>query len=314
METVLVTGGAGFIGSHLTEALLGGGREVVVLDNLNDFYDPAVKRGNLAALAGKEGFSFVEGDIRDREATRKALARHGVDSIVHLAAMAGVRPSLERPAHYSDVNVTGTAILLEEAVRAGVGRFVFASSSSVYGERKDPPFRETDLVDRPVSPYAATKKAGELLCHSFHRATGIGVSCLRYFTVHGPRQRPEMAIHKFARRIIDGEPIPLFGDGSSARDYTYVGDIVNGTVAALDRCGGYRILNLGGSKTTTLLELVEILSRVIGREPRVEWKPMQAGDVPLTSACVDLAAKELDYRPQVSVEEGVRRLVDWMRA
>ncbi|MHC4858571.1 MAG: GDP-mannose 4,6-dehydratase [Planctomycetota bacterium] len=313
MGSLLVTGGAGFIGSHLAAALLERGDRVVSLDNLDDFYDPAVKRGNLARLARQDGFLAVEGDIRDRETVRRVLADHGVEDVVHLAAMAGVRPSLERPAHYADVNVRGTALLMEEAAASGVRRFVFASSSSVYGERKDPPFRESDRVDRPLSPYAATKKAGELMAHGFHHATGISVTCLRYFTVYGPRQRPEMAIHRFGRLIREGKPIPMFGDGSSARDYTWIGDIVDGTVRALDRCEGYRIYNLGGSKTITLRNLVEMLSRELGREALIDQQPFQKGDVSLTSACVDLAERDLGYRPSVSIEEGIRRFVTWLR-
>ncbi|MHC4471116.1 MAG: GDP-mannose 4,6-dehydratase [Planctomycetota bacterium] len=313
MGSLLVTGGAGFIGSHLAAALLERGDRVVSLDNLDDFYDPAVKRGNLERLARQDGFLAVEGDIRDRETVRRVLADHGVEDVVHLAAMAGVRPSLERPAHYADVNVRGTALLMEEAAASGVRRFVFASSSSVYGERKDPPFRESDRVDRPLSPYAATKKAGELMAHGFHHATGISVTCLRYFTVYGPRQRPEMAIHRFGRLIREGKPIPMFGDGSSARDYTWIGDIVDGTVRALDRCEGYRIYNLGGSKTITLRNLVEMLSRELGREALIDQQPFQKGDVSLTSACVDLAERDLGYRPSVSIEEGIRRFVTWLR-
>jgi UDP-glucuronate 4-epimerase len=312
MGALLITGAAGFIGSHLAAALLGRGERVVSLDNLNDFYDPEIKRRNLATLSS-ERFTSVEGDIRDRDTVRRVFEEHEVEAVVHLAAMAGVRPSLERPVLYAEVNVTGTAILLEEVAARGIDRFVFASSSSVYGERKDPPFRESDRVDRPVSPYAATKKAGEVLAHSFHHATGTSITCLRYFTVYGPRQRPEMAIHKFARLILDGSPIPMFGDGSSARDYTFIDDIVDGTVRALDRCEGYRIYNLGGSRTTTLRQLVEMLSGALGETATIEELPFQMGDVPLTSASVELAARELGYEPKVPIEEGIRRFVAWFR-
>ncbi len=313
MSTVLVTGGAGFIGSHIAEALSARGDRVVVIDNLNNFYDPEIKRRNLSVLAEHPDFTLIEGDIRDREVVAGAYRDHRVDAVIHLAAAAGVRPSLERPTFYAEVNVTGTSILLEEAQRAGVGRFVFASSSSVYGERQDPPFRETDRVDRPISPYAATKKAGELICHSFHRAAGLNVTCLRFFTVYGPRQRPEMAIHKFARLIGAGEPITVFGDGTSARDYTFVLDIVDGTLRALDRVDGYNIYNLGGSGVTTLTRLIEVLSRAVGREPVIDRRPMQAGDVSLTSASVELAEKELGFFPRVPIEEGVARFVEWLQ-
>jgi UDP-glucuronate 4-epimerase len=312
-EKVLVTGGAGFIGSHLAEGLLARGDEVVVLDNLNDFYDPAIKRRNLEVLAARPGFAFVEGDIRDRETVGGLFAAHHPDAVIHLAAMAGVRPSIEKPALYADVNLIGTSVLLEAAVSAGVERFVFASSSSVYGERKDPPFLETDRVDGPISPYAATKKAGELICHSFSHVSGLNVTCLRFFTVYGPRQRPEMAIHKFANLILAGRPIPVFGDGSSARDYTFVLDIVDGTIRALDRLSGYRIYNLGGSGVTTLSRLIEVLGRALGREPVIDRLPMQAGDVSLTSAGVERARRDLGFEPKVSIEEGVNRFAEWLR-
>jgi UDP-glucuronate 4-epimerase len=311
MTDVLVTGGAGFIGSHLVEALLDRDQSVVVLDNLNDFYDPAIKRGNLELLSERKGFTFVPGDIRDREVVRSLFARHAPTAVVHLAAMAGVRPSIEQPSYYADVNLRGTALLLEETVRSGTEKFVFASSSSVYGERKDPPFRETDPVDHPVSPYAATKKAGELLCHTFHAIEGLPVSCLRFFTVYGPRQRPEMAIHKFAALIRDGRPIPLFGDGSSARDYTFITDIVDGTVRALDRASGYRIYNLGGAGVTKLSYLVELLSAALAKPAAIERLPVQAGDVSLTSASVERAKEELGYSPKVGIEEGIRRFAEW---
>jgi len=310
MADIFLTGGAGFIGSHLARALLDRGDTVVALDNLNDFYDPALKRKNLDLLSG-DGFRFVSGDIRDRDALSAALDLIRPDAVIHLAAMAGVRPSNERPALYADVNVSGTATLLEETVARGIAKFVFASSSSVYGERKDPPFRETDAVDHPVSPYAATKKAAELLAHSFHAIHGLSVYCLRYFTVYGPRQRPEMAIHKFARRITDELPIPMYGDGTSARDYTYVADIVDGTLRALDRCSGYRVYNLGGAGRTTLSELIDLISVALGRTAIIDQRPVQPGDVSLTSADNGRAAKELGYSPQVTIEEGIRRFAAW---
>lgn len=311
---VLVTGAAGFIGSHLTGALLARGDEVLGLDSLNEFYDPAIKERNLDLFRDDDRFEFVRGDIRDRETVASVFRDRSPEAVVHLAAMAGVRPSIRQPALYADVNVTGTAILLEEAVRAGTGRFVFASSSSVYGERSDPPFLETDRVDRPVSPYAATKKAGELLCHTIHAVSDLSMTCLRYFTVYGPRQRPEMAIHRFTRRITQGRPIPVYGDGSMARDFTYVDDIVDGTVRAIDRCGEYRIYNLGGSHVTRLSELIEILADVLGTEPVIDRQPVPPGDVPLLSASVELAERELGWQPRVDIRTGIGRFVDWYRA
>jgi UDP-glucuronate 4-epimerase len=307
---ILVTGGAGFIGSHTTERLLARGDEVVVLDNFNDAYDPAIKRANAAALSGAR---IVTGDIRDRELVRKLFAEGRFDAVVHLAAMAGVRPSLLDPLHYEDVNMRGTMTLLEEArARRGL-RFVFASSSSVYGARDKVPFSEADDIPHPVSPYAATKRAGELMCYTYHHLFGVPIACLRFFTVYGPRQRPEMAIAKFTRSILDGEPIPFFGDGSTRRDYTYVADIVDGVVAALDRCSGYEIYNLGESATTSLSELVDALAKAIGKPAILDRQPNQPGDVPLTCADVSKARARLGYEPRTPVAVGLARYVEWYR-
>lgn len=310
MARYLVTGGAGFIGSHTTERLLARGDEVVVLDNFNDFYDPAIKRAN-AALLGRA--RVVTGDIRDREAMGKLFSEGHFDGVVHLAAMAGVRPSLKDPLHYEDVNMRGTMTLLEEARRRPGQRFVFASSSSVYGARDRVPFSEADDIPHPVSPYAATKRAGELMCYTYHHLFAVPVACLRFFTVYGPRQRPEMAIAKFTRSILEGEPIPFFGDGSTRRDYTYIDDIVDGVVAALDRCEGYEIYNLGESATTTLTELVEGLERALGRKAVLDRQPNQPGDVPLTCADVSKARAKLGYRPKTPVADGLARYVEWYR-
>jgi UDP-glucuronate 4-epimerase len=311
---VLVTGGAGFIGSSVAERLLDLGHHVVCLDNFNDFYSPAIKRENLARCLAHDRFTLCEGDITDRSLLAALFAAERFEAIVHLAAWAGVRPSIERPEIYEEVNLGGTVNLLQRARLDGVRTFVFASSSSVYGGRNDPPFSEDDLVGRPVSPYAATKRAGELLCYTYHHLFGLDVTCLRYFTVYGPRQRPEMAIHKFARRLVRGEAIPLFGDGASSRDYTYIDDIVDGTVRALERCQGYEILNLGESTTTRLLDLVRLIGDTLGVEPQIEWLPDQPGDVPITFANVERARRVLDYRPAVPVEVGVPRFVDWYLA
>ena len=314
MSHILLTGGAGFIGSHLAHALLVRGDSVAVLDNLDPSYDVEIKRRNLAMLedAGGDAFSFFEGDIRDTKTCERCV--ENVDGVIHLAALAGVRPSIEDPVRYMAVNVAGTQSLLE-ALRGCTGvPFVFGSSSSVYGGNEKVPFSEGDCVDHPVSPYAASKKAGELQCFSWHRLYGNPVSCLRFFTVYGPRQRPEMAIHKFSRHIVAGESLPFFGDGTTRRDYTYVTDIVNGVLAALDRCEGYKIYNLGGSATTTLADLVKLLERAYGREAILDRQPEQPGDVKQTFADTSLAERELGFVSNVSIEEGVRLFADWYLA
>jgi UDP-glucuronate 4-epimerase len=308
---VLVTGAAGFIGSWLVERLLARGDRVVGLDSFDQFYDPRIKRLNLGPATARPGFRLVEGDVRDEALWDRLLAEEPVDLIVHLAARAGVRPSIAQAALYADVNVRGTTVVFEAARRHGVGRVAYASSSSVYGGNEKVPFSEEDPVDHPVSPYAATKKACEVIAHTYHHLYGIDAIGLRYFTVYGPRQRPEMAIHKFTRMIEAGESVPVFGDGSSRRDYTYVDDIVGGTLAAIDRGRGYRVYNLGESRTTTLLELVRMIGEALGRTPRVNHLPEQPGDVPATYADVTRARSELGYDPQVGMEEGLRRFVAW---
>ncbi len=313
VSLVLITGGAGFIGSHLATRLVQAGRAVRVLDNLDPFYDVALKRRNVVAVAGAASvaggrFEFVEGDIRDRETCRRAVA--GVDVVVHLAALAGVRPSIAEPSRYMDVNVTGTQTLLS-AIDNRATAFVFGSSSSVYGGNTKVPFVEDDPVDRPVSPYAASKKAGEIVCHAFHHLRGNPVTCLRFFTVYGPRQRPEMAIHQFARHITNGTPLPFFGDGASRRDYTYVDDIVAGVVAAMERTSGYAIYNLGGAATTSLQEMVTALEQVLGKRAVLQRLPDQPGDVPVTYACVKKAARELGYASPTPFAVGVARFCAW---
>jgi UDP-glucuronate 4-epimerase len=310
VPNVLVTGGAGFIGSNLVQALLAAGDRVVVLDNLDPFYDVGIKRRNLDELqaAGGERFRFVHGDLRDPAACRDAVA--GADTVVHLAALAGVRPSIREPVRYWDVNLVGTQTLLDAIDDAAV-RFVFGSSSSVYGGNTKVPFAETDRVDHPISPYAATKKAGEVQCFTWHHLRGNPVTCLRFFTVYGPRQRPEMAIHQFARKITDGVPIPFFGDGSTRRDYTYVDDIVAGIRGAMGRGSGYGIYNLGGSATTTLSDLVAKLEAALGKAAILDRQPDQPGDVPITYADASLAQRDLGYRSQVPLAEGVRRFCAW---
>ena len=308
---VLLTGAAGFIGSHTAEALLARGDTVVGLDNFNAFYDPALKRRNAARLATHPGFTLVEGDLCDEGALDAAFTAAAPDAVVHLAAWAGVRPSIDAPDVYVEANVRGLTRVLEAMRRRSVPRLVFAASSSVYGGRTEVPFRETDPVDRPISPYAATKKAGEVLCATWHHLYGIHVAGLRYFTVYGPRQRPEMAIHKFATMIARGRSIPLYGDGGSARDYTYIDDIVQGTVAALDRCEGYELYNLGESHTTRLDDLVEKLGRALGMPVKTHHEPDQPGDVPITFADVAKARERLGYRPTTLIDEGLARFAQW---
>jgi UDP-glucuronate 4-epimerase len=310
---ILVTGGAGFIGSHLAERLLAEGRPVVVLDNFDDFYDPEVKRRNIEAATRHPRYSLYEGDIRDSSRLDSLFGSEEFEAVVHLAARAGVRPSIADPILYTSVNLDGTTRLLEACREHGVTRFIFGSSSSVYGNNPKVPFAEEDPVDHPISPYAATKKAGEVLCHAHHHLFGVKVACLRFFTVYGPRQRPEMAIHKFVRALSEGRAIQQFGDGSSARDYTYVTDIVDGVVRALDRCSGYHIWNLGGSRTISLHELVVAIARGLGVEPEVERLPTQPGDVDRTWADVSRAERELGWSAEVGIEEGLRRFIGWFR-
>ena len=310
---ILVTGGAGFIGSHLTRRLLARGDRVTVLDDFNDFYDPARKRGNVASFLAQSGYRLVEGDIRDEKLVDRLFAEGRFDAVVHLAARAGVRPSLREPILYEDVNCIGTLRLLEAARRHGPAVFLFGSSSSVYGINEKVPFSEADEVNQPISPYATTKRTGELLCYNYHHLYGLRTACLRFFTVYGPAQRPEMAIHKFTDLLWRGQPVPMYGDGSSRRDYTWVDDIVDGLVAALDLAPGFEILNLGGADTTSLADLVHWLAEELAVEPRIDYLPAQPGDVPITYADVSKAARLLGYGPQVPIREGLRRFVAWYR-
>jgi UDP-glucuronate 4-epimerase len=310
---VFVTGVAGFIGSHVAEALLARGDRVCGLDNFDPFYDRRIKERNLATLSAHPSFSFLEGDIRDAS----ALARWGEgippDALIHLAAKAGVRPSVADPVGYADVNIHGTIRTLEWARDRKVPKILFASSSSVYGGNKKVPFYEGDFVDHPVSPYAATKKAGELLCHTYCHLYGMNVAALRFFTVYGPRQRPEMAIHKFTRRILEGKEIDLYGDGSSRRDYTYIEDIVSGVLGALTAPPGYRVYNLGESATISLSELVALIEKACGKAAVRRFKPPQPGDVPVTYADISRARKEIGYAPRTPIGRGVALFVDWYR-
>ncbi|HDS85116.1 MAG TPA: NAD-dependent epimerase/dehydratase family protein [Phycisphaerales bacterium] len=313
MSKILVTGAAGFIGSHLCERLVGQGRQVIGLDNFDPFYDPAVKRRNLCNLLTCESFEWVEGDIRDADGVASILARGGIETVVHLAAKAGVRPSIADPVSYMDVNINGTVVMLEAARKHNVKKFIFASSSSVYGNNEKVPFAETDNVDYPISPYAATKKAGELICHTYGHLYGIGMTCLRFFTVYGPRQRPDLAIHKFARLIEAGKPIPVFGDGSMRRDFTYIDDIIDGVTAAIDRCAGYEIYNLGESRPIRLDALIAAIERALGKKAIIDRRPEQPGDVIQTYADVNKAVEQLGYRPQTELADGLTQFVHWLR-
>jgi UDP-glucuronate 4-epimerase len=282
------------------------------VDNFDDFYDPQIKRKNIAKCLKNPDFELVEADIRDAGAMNETITK-GVDAIVHLAARAGVRPSIEKPGLYADVNINGTVVLLEAAKRCGVGKFIFASSSSVYGNNEKVPFSEEDNVDFPISPYAATKKAAELICHTYHHLYGIPVTCLRYFTVYGPRQRPDLAIHKFAKLIEAGQPIPVYGDGTMMRDFTYIDDIINGTIAALERCEGYNIYNLGESQPISVNDLVEELEKALNKKAIKQFIPTQPGDVERTFADVSKAERELGYKPSTSIEKGLAEFVAWLR-
>jgi len=310
---ILVTGAAGFVGSTLVERLLAEGRQVVGVDSFDPFYPEDQKHRNLAAALDSDAFTLERADIRDASALGQVLRRGEFDGVVHLAALAGVRPSLERPAEYADVNVHGTSVLLEQAVLHGLPRVVFASSSSVYGEREDGPFRETDPVERPVSPYAATKRAGELVAHSFHHAHGLQVVCARIFTAYGPRQRPDLAIRKFADRMLDGDAIPVYGDGSALRDFTFVDDLVDGLIRGLDRELGFAILNFGAGRKIELREVIRLLEKELGVDARIDWQPRQVGDVPRTWADITAAQQALGYAPKVRFEEGIARFVAWLR-
>ncbi|MFT4978621.1 MAG: UDP-glucuronate 4-epimerase [Myxococcota bacterium] len=310
---IFLTGGAGFIGSHTAERLLGRGDRVTAIDAFDYGYEPALKESNARLLEAHSGFRLVRGDIRDRPLLERIFSEDLPDVVIHLAARAGVRPSLEDPASYVDININGTVQLLEVMRSRGIDRMVFASSSSVYGSRDQGPFRETDDVDVPVSPYAATKRAGELMMATYNHLYGMNTTCLRFFTVYGPRQRPEMAIHLFADRIRRGEEITMFGDGSSLRDYTFIDDIVSGVVAAVDRPLGYQIINLGNRTPTRLDELIAAIGEAVGRAPVVRQIADQPGDVPMTFASIDRAQELLDFEPSTPILAGLRKFVAWLQ-
>lgn len=314
MSTILVTGGAGFIGSHVCEALLCRGDMVVALDSFNDYYDPLLKQRNIfevqtTAARLNAGFHLVEGDIRDLAFLERVFSQYNFDAVIHLAAYAGVRPSIENPRLYTEVNVLGTVNILEAMKKHNVKRHVFASSSSVYGNNKKIPFSEADPVDHAISPYAATKKAGEIMCHTYHHLYAINTACLRFFTVYGPRQRPDLAIHKFTRLIMEDKPIPFYGDGSMRRDHTYIDDIVDGVVKALDWTSSeerrYDIFNLGNSQTISLSELVKTIEHVVGKKAVLKRMPQPPGDVDCTYADISHARKVLGYESNTTLALGI---------
>ncbi len=310
----LVTGGAGFIGSHVCEHLLREGHAVWAFDDLNDFYAPQLKRGNLREVQSlAKPFEFVFGDLTDPHAVGELFESVKFDQVIHLAARAGVRPSLQQPALYQRVNVEGTVNILEAARRTGVKKAILASSSSVYGVNAKVPFAEADPLFHPISPYAASKLACEALGHVYHHVYGLDIVMLRFFTVYGPRQRPDLAIHKFARLIQAGQAIPVYGDGSTARDYTFISDILQGIMACTRREFGYEIYHLGESQTVPLTRLIELLESALGRRAVIDRQPCQPGDVPLTCADISKAREKLDYNPQVKIERGIPLFVEWLK-
>jgi len=315
MKNFLITGGAGFIGSNLVDRLLSTEVEhITVVDDFNNFYDPQVKRSNISSHLVDSRYRLAELDIRNHDGLANIFADKQFDCIVHLAARAGVRPSLSEPRLYNETNISGTLNLLELARHHNIKQFVFGSSSSVYGINAKVPFSEDDPIRQPISPYAATKAAGELLCHTYSHLYGIRCVCLRFFTVYGPRQRPDLAIHKFAKLITAGEPIPVFGDGTTRRDYTYIDDIIAGVLAAIDYDkSDYEVFNLGESRTVELRELIALLEKELDSHADIDHQPTQPGDVPQTFADIEKARRLLKYNPQTQIEEGIRRFVEWFR-
>lgn len=309
---VLLTGYAGFIGSHLTEKLLEENCQVIGIDDFNDYYEKNIKEKNIHNFKSNENFVEYREDIRNKNFIDKIFKEHSPDVVVHLAARAGVRPSLSQPLLYEEVNVLATLNLLEASRVNGIKKFVFASSSSVYGECKNPPFKETELDLKPISPYGVTKLTGERHCYTFYHLYKIPMVCLRFFTVYGPRQRPDLAIHKFTKLIDEGKPIPVFGDGMFKRDFTYVTEIVDGIMASIDYDkSGYEIFNLGESHTTSVIDLIKLIENELGKKAVIDWQPAQPGDVPITYADVSKAEKLLNYKPRTKPEEGIKKFVQW---
>ena len=315
--TYLITGGAGFIGSSLADDLLEKNNRVVVIDNFCDFYDPQIKENNIKNALENDNYKLYRGDIRDKELLNRIFSENNIDIVVHLAAMAGVRPSIENPVLYQEVNCLGTQNILECMKEKRIMNLVMASSSSVYGNSKTVPFKESDIVDFAISPYAATKKANEVMTHVYHKLYNMNVIMLRFFTVYGPRQRPDLAINKFTRLMLEGKKIPMFGDGSTSRDYTYIGDIVDGIERSVNYClnnsNVYEILNLGNSSPVSLKEMINIIGKCLNVVPDIEELPMQPGDVDRTYACIDKAKNMIGYNPQTPFEEGIKKFVKWYK-
>lgn len=317
MNTYFITGGAGFIGSTLGEKLLNQGNKVVAIDNFCDFYDTKIKENNVKELLKNENFKLYRKDIRDRQAIKEIFDENNIDIVMHLAAMAGVRPSIENPVLYQEVNCMGTQNILEEMKEHNIKNLVMASSSSVYGNCKEVPFRENMTVDFAISPYAATKKANEVMTHVYHKLFDMNVIMLRFFTVYGPKQRPDLAINKFTRLMLNNEEIPMFGDGTTSRDYTYIDDIVDGIIKScnyvLENSNVYEILNLGNSSPTSLKEMIDTIAKVLCVEPKIKQLPMQPGDVDRTYADVSKAKGLIGYEPKTTFEEGIKKFVDWYK-
>jgi UDP-glucuronate 4-epimerase len=310
---ILVTGGAGFIGSHLCEKLIDLGFNVICIDNFNDFYSPALKENNISKIVNSRNFKIYRADICDFNGLDEIFSENNIELVIHLAARAGVRPSIKNPLLYEKVNVAGTINILECCRKYNNPKLIFASSSSVYGGNRKIPFSENDSVDCPVSPYAATKRAGELLCYTYYNLFKIHVFCFRFFTVYGPRQRPEMAIHKFTRQILNGEQVEIYGDGSSSRDYTYIDDIISGMVNSLDRIKGFEIINLGNSNPIKLIKLVSLIEEITGCRANLKFVESQPGDVFMTYADIRKAKKVLKYSPETNIRDGLGKFIKWYK-
>lgn len=317
MKTYFITGGAGFIGSSLTKELLIKGNKVIAIDNFNEFYNPKIKENNIKNSLKNSNYGIYREDIRNREIVKKIFDENNIDIVVHLAAMAGVRPSIENPVLYQEVNCMGTQNILEEMKSHNITNLVMASSSSVYGNCKEVPFKEDMLVDFAISPYAATKKANEVMTHVYHKLFNMNVMMLRFFTVYGPKQRPDLAINKFTRLLLNGEEIPMFGDGTTSRDYTYIDDIVDGIIKTCNYCANnknvYEILNLGNSSPVSLKEMIETIGKALNIEPKIKQLPMQPGDVEKTYADISKAKKLINYEPKISFEQGINNFVNWYK-
>jgi UDP-glucuronate 4-epimerase len=315
MHKFLITGYAGFIGSHLTEKLLSEGFEVVGIDDFNDYYDPKIKEQNISSFKNNKKFTHYKFDIRDKSSIDELFLKHKLDAVIHLAARAGVRPSLLQPILYEEVNVLGTLNLLDAARKNNCKKFILGSSSSVYGECKNIPFKETETDLKPISPYGVTKLSGERHCYTFHHLYKMPVICLRFFTVYGPRQRPDLAIHKFTKLIEEGKSIPVFGDGMYKRDFTYVTEIIDGIISSIKyNKTGFEIFNLGESKTTSVIDLIKLIEEATGKKAIIDWQEAQPGDVPITYADVRKAEKLLGYKARTTPEEGIKKFVEWFRS